>query len=79
MSVGVSSEFVRRARRIHWLIFTVTLGFASVVEWSHVRRMIRLRDPRVVTTAMAAISAGYMASEALERSWPTWRYNGYDD
>ena len=29
--------------------------------------------------AFAAIAAGYMASEALERDWPSWNGNGYAD
>ena len=70
---------LRRLWRLHWFIFTVTLGFASVVEWAHVRRMLRRKDARVVTTAMAAIAAGYMASECLEKDWPSWRGNGYED
>jgi hypothetical protein len=66
--------------RIHWLIFAVTLGFASVVEWAHFRRFQRKKDPiRMATTAIAAIAAGYMASEALERDWPSWRGFGYSD
>jgi len=65
--------------RIHWIIFAATLGFASVVEWSHMRRFMRKKDWRVLTTAGAAIVAGYMASEALEGDWPTWQGHGYED
>ena len=64
--------------RVHWLIFTATLGFVSVVEWAHMRRFQAKKDwLRMVTTAIAAISAGYMASEALEHDWPSWRGYGY--
>ena len=66
--------------RAHWFIFAITLGFASVVEWAHFRRFQRKHDRvRMVTTAAAAIAAGYMASESLEHEWPSWRGNGYDD
>lgn len=65
--------------KVHWFIFAVTLGFASVVEWAHMRRFMRKKDWRAATTAVAAIAAGYMASEALERDWPSWRGYGYDD
>lgn len=70
---------LRTLWRLHWLIFTVTLGFASVVEWAHMRRYMKKKDWRVVTTAIAAVAAGYMASESLEKDWPSWRGNGYDD
>jgi hypothetical protein len=72
-------KLVTRLQHIHWTIFAVTLGFASVVEWAHCRRFMAKRDPRMITTAIAAISAGYMASEALEGSWPSWKGNGYDE
>lgn len=70
---------LRRLWHLHWMVFTVTLGFASVVEWSHMRRFMLKKDWRMVTTAVAAVAAGYMASEALEKDWPSWRGNGYDD
>jgi hypothetical protein len=54
------------------LFFAAVLGFASIVEWSHMRTFMRRADWRVVTTAMAAIACGYMASEALEGRWPSW-------
>ena len=71
---------VRELGHLHWMVFAVTLGFASVVEWAHFRRFQRKRDPvRMVTTGIAAIAAGYMASEALEHDWPSWNGNGYAD
>lgn len=48
------------------------LGFASVVEWAHFQDMEKRRDPRVVTTALAAVACGYMAAEALTGDWPSW-------
>lgn len=66
--------------RLHWLVFAATLGFASVVEWSHFRRFQRKRDlTRMLFTSIAAIAAGYMASEAMEGNWPSWRGHGYED
>lgn len=62
-----------------YLVLATVFGFASVVEWAHMRRFMAKRDLRMVTTAMAAISAGYMASEALEGQWPSWRGHGYED
>lgn len=71
---------IRQLARVHWFIFAVTLGFASVVEWAHFRRFQRKGDRlRMATTAVAAIASGYMASESLEREWPSWRGNGYSD
>ena len=71
---------IARLARLHWFIFAVTLGFASVVEWAHMRRFQRKGDvSRMAFTAMAAIASGYMASEALEGNWPSWKGNGYDD
>jgi len=69
---------VKRLLRIHWFIFATTLGFASIVEWAHFRHFLARRDPRMLTTAIAAIAAGFMASEALEGQWPSWKGNGYD-
>jgi len=62
---------------MHTMVFAITLGFASIVEWAHFRHFMDKRDPRMVTTAVAAIAAGYMASEALERKWPSWKGHGY--
>jgi len=69
---------LQRLVRVHWYIFTVTLGFVSVVEWAHCRRYINSHNWfRVVLTGIAAISSGYMASESLERDFPSWRGYGY--
>lgn len=73
-------DMLQSLLQLHWLIFAVTLGFASVVEWSHFRRFQRQGNiPRMAFTGIAAIAAGFMASEALDRDWPTWRGYGYDD
>ena len=65
--------------RLHWVIFAATLGFASVVEWAHMRKFQEQGDwVKVAFTMTAAISAGYMASEALEQKFPTWKGYGYE-
>src|SRR3990167_4566875 len=46
------------------------LGFAAVVEMSHFRYFSARHDPRTITTLIAAMSCLYIASEALEGSWP---------
>jgi hypothetical protein len=72
--------WVRKIADVHWAIFAVSLGFASVVEWAHFRRFQRKGDPmRMALTAVAAIAAGYMAAEALEQDWPSWKGFGYED
>lgn len=69
---------IREVSHLHWLLFSVTLGFASVVEWAHFRRFQGRKDKlRMLTTCVAAIASGYMASEALEKDWPSWNGNGY--
>lgn len=67
------SEPLNRIARLHWIVFSVTLGFASVVEWCHVRAFITKKQWLAVgLTGMAAIASGFMASEALTRDWPSW-------
>jgi hypothetical protein len=56
---------------IHYA-WAAALGFASIVEWQHFRKMEKRRDPRMLTTAAAAIACGYMASECLTGDWPSW-------
>lgn len=53
--------------------FAAVLGFATVVEMAHMRHYVRVKNHfRVATTAVAAFSCGYMASEALTQDWPEW-------
>jgi hypothetical protein len=62
-----------RLIRLHWSVFAVTLGFASVVEWAHFRSFLARRQWfQVVCTAIAAIASGFMASESLTHDWPSW-------
>jgi hypothetical protein len=53
--------------------FAAVMGFASVVEWSHMRQYLKSGNlHRVVATGAAALVCGYIASEALEGNWPSW-------
>ena len=56
-----------------YALLTLLHGFTSVVEWAHCRRYINARNwPRVLFTGVAAIMAGYIASECLQGEWPRW-------
>lgn len=61
----------KRVPAIHYPM-ALFFAFASAVEWQHFRYFEKQRDPRVLTTAIAAIALGYMASECLEGKWPAW-------
>lgn len=59
--------------RVVQLFFAAVLGFASVVEWSHMKHAMETGNHLyVVTTAIAAVATGFMAAEALRGEWPSW-------
>lgn len=53
------------------LVWTIIFGYASIIEWQHMREGLKDRDRlRIVGPTIAAIALGFMASEALAGEWP---------
>lgn len=53
------------------LVWTIIFGYASIVEWQHMREGLRAGNlSRMVGPAIAAVALGFMASEALAGEWP---------